>query len=131
MAPLAVTPVYAAFLAFLYLYLAYAVIRLRFREHISLGDGGNAAFLRTIRAHGNFAEYVPLALLLMMMAELAGAGAGILHLIGALLFAGRIAHGWCFLFTARNLNARVAGMAMTLIAIGVAGGSLLWIGAGI
>lgn len=131
MISLAVTPVYAALLTFLYLYLAYAVIRLRFKEHISLGDAGNAAFLRTMRAHGNFAEYVPLALVLMMMAELGGASAGVLHTIGALLLAGRISHGWCFLFTARNFNARVAGMAMTLFAIGIAGGSLLRIGTGI
>lgn len=131
MVTLAVTPVYAGILAFLYLYLAYAVIRRRYSDHISLGDGGDASFLRTVRAHGNFAEYVPIALLLMAMAELGGAGAGVLHSIGALLLAGRIAHGWCFLFTKRNLNVRVAGMAMTLTAIGIAGGASLWIGLGL
>ena len=70
MVTLVVTPVYAGILAFMYLYLAFAVIRRRYRDHISLGDGGDASFLRTMRAHGNFAEYVPIALLLMAMAEL-------------------------------------------------------------
>ena len=131
MVTLAVTPVYAGILAFLYLYLAFAVIRLRQSERISLGDGGNASFLRTMRSQGNFAEYVPIALLLMALAELGGAGAGLLHLIGDLLLVGRAAHAWCFLFTRRNLKVRVAGMAMTLIAIGIAGGESLWIGLGI
>ena len=130
MVTLVVTPVYAGILAFLYLYLAFAVIRLRYSEHISLGDGGNTSFLRKMRAHGNFAEYVPITLLLMAMAELGGAGAGVLHAIGALLLVGRVTHAWCFLFTKRNLKVRVAGMAMTLIAIGIAGGTSLWVGLG-
>jgi uncharacterized membrane protein YecN with MAPEG domain len=125
---LAVTPIYAGLLAFLYLFLTASVIRQRRRQGISLGDGGDAGFLRKLRAHGNFAEYVPLALLLMALAELAGAGAATLHAVGALLLAGRLVHGWCFLFTARNLAARVAGMAMTLAAIAIGGGASLWTG---
>jgi len=128
MVSIAVTPVYAGIFAFLYLYLAFAVIWRRYRDRIPLGDGGDAAFLRTMRAHGNFAEYVPIALLLMVVAELGGAGTGMLHVIGGLLLAGRIAHAWCFLFTKRNLRVRVAGMAMTLAAIGIAGGVSLWVG---
>ncbi len=128
MVPIAVTPIYAGILALLYLYLAFAVIRRRYRDRIPLGDGGDAAFLRTMRAHGNFAEYVPIALLLMAVAELGGAGAAMLHVIGGLLLSGRIAHAWCFLFTKRNLPVRVAGMAMTLAAIGIAGGVSLWVG---
>jgi uncharacterized membrane protein YecN with MAPEG domain len=48
--------------------------------------------LSAIRAHGNFAEYVPLTLLLMALCELAGVGALWLHLGGGLLLAGRILH---------------------------------------
>ncbi len=48
--------------------------------------------LSAIRAHGNFAEYVPLTLLLMALCELAGVGALWLHLGGVLLLAGRILH---------------------------------------
>ena len=131
MPALAVTPVYAGLLAFVYLYLTYSVIRLRYRHKISIGDGGDPSFLRTMRAHGNFAEYVPMALLLMAMAELLGAGAAVLHAIGALLLAGRLAHGWCFLFTDRNLKARSAGMVMTLAAIAIGGGISLWLGLGV
>lgn len=48
--------------------------------------------LSAIRAHGNFAEYVPLTLLLMALCELAGVGALWLHLGGGLLLVGRILH---------------------------------------
>lgn len=128
MVALSVTPIYAGILAFLYLYLAFAVIRRRYRDRIPLGDGGNDSFLRTMRAHGNFSEYVPLALLLMVAAELGGAGAGVLHAIGGLLLGGRTMHAGCFLFSRRNLRMRVAGMAMTLTAIAAAGGVSLWAG---
>ena len=131
MRALAVTPVYAGILAFVYLYLTYSVIRLRRRRKLSVGDGGDPSILRKIRAHGNFAEYVPMALLLMAMAEFLGAGAALLHAIGGLLLVGRLAHGWCFLFTDANLNARTAGMAMTLAAIAIAGSVSLWGGLGL
>jgi len=45
-----------------------------------------------IRAHGNFAEYVPLTLLLMALCELAGVGALWLHVGGLALLVGRILH---------------------------------------
>ena len=128
MAAIAVTPVYAGLLAFLYLFLTFSVIRQRRQLDISVGDGGDARFLRKVRAHGNFAEYVPLALILMALAELAGAGAMTLHAVGALLLAGRLAHGWCFIFTERNLSARVAGMVMTIAAVAIGGGASLWSG---
>ena len=128
MQTLAVTPIYAGLLAFLYLFLTFSVIRLRRQKALSLGDGGDAAFLRRMRGHGNFAEYVPMALILMALAELGGASGLLLNGIGALLLAGRLVHGWCFLFTDRNLSARVAGMVMTLIAIGSAGAACLGVG---
>ncbi len=131
MPTLAVTPVYAGLLAFVYLYLTYSVMSLRQRKKLSVGDGGDLSFLRKMRAHGNFAEYVPMALLLMAMAEFLGAGAAVLHAIGGLLLAGRLAHGWCFLFTDRNLTARRAGMIMTLAAIAIGGGVSLWLGLGV
>ena len=131
MPALAVTPVYAGLLAFVYIYLTYSVIRLRQRKQLSVGDGGDPSFLRKMRAHGNFAEYVPMALLLMAMAELLGAGAALLHATGGLLLAGRLAHAWCFLFTDHDLKARRAGMVMTLAAIAIGGGVSLWGGLGL
>ena len=40
---------------------------------VGLGDGGEKTLLRHIRVHGNFGEYVPFILMLMLMGELLGA----------------------------------------------------------
>lgn len=124
---LAITPLYAGILALLYLFLAASVIRHRRRHGISVGDGGDVTFMRRMRAHGNFAEYVPIALILMAFAELLGTGALVLHAIGSSLLVGRLSHGWCFLFTTRNLGARVAGMVLTFASIAMGAVVCLWV----
>ena len=63
-----VTPLYAGLLALLFLVLSWRVIQFRQRG-ISLGDGGDPRMLRLIRGHANFAEYVPLILLMMGFLE--------------------------------------------------------------
>ncbi|MDH3703883.1 MAG: MAPEG family protein [Alphaproteobacteria bacterium] len=127
MQALAITPIYAGILALLYLFLAASVIRQRRRRGISVGDGGDAAFMRIIRAHGNFAEYVPITLILMAFAELLGTKELVLHVIGGLLLTGRLSHAWCFLFTTRNLRARVAGMVLTFSSIAIGAIACLWV----
>jgi len=93
-----VTPVYAGLLVLWFLVLAWRVIRRR-GHGISLGDGGDPAMLRVIRGHANFAEYVPLALLLMAILELCNLSAYVLHALGAMLLIGRLLHGYAFSFT--------------------------------
>ena len=58
----------------------------------SFGDGGDMVLLQRIRQHGNFVEWVPLVLLLMLLAELQGLGDAWLYSAGALLLLGRLAH---------------------------------------
>lgn len=58
----------------------------------SFGDGGNQMLLQRIRQHGNFVEWTCFVLILMMLAEGMGAPALYLHISGALLLIGRIAH---------------------------------------
>ena len=60
---------YAALLAFFYIYLSFNVIKVRRAEQISLGDNGNATLQRAVRAHANFMEYVPFALILLFVCE--------------------------------------------------------------
>jgi len=45
-----------------------------------------------VRAHGNFAEYTPFAVLLMLLVELQGGPAVLLHIIGLLLLLGCAVH---------------------------------------
>ena len=69
---MSVTPIYAGLLALLFILLSMRVIGTRRAARVALGDGGIPALLRRQRVHGNFAEYAPLALLLMALAELQG-----------------------------------------------------------
>jgi len=87
-----VTALYAAILALIYAALSGWVVAGRVRFRTNHGDGGNAALNRRIRAHGNFAEYVPLILLLSMVLEMGGFGPTALHALLALLVIARIMH---------------------------------------
>jgi hypothetical protein len=88
----AVTPLYALPLAAIYLVLWFRVSAVRGAAGVSFGDGGDAVLLQRIRQHGNCAEWSGFVLVLMMLAEGAGAPALWLHAAGALLLVGRIAH---------------------------------------
>lgn len=111
---LAVVPIYAALLALLFVLLSVRVIRERRRARIAIGTAGDAMLERSMRAQANFAEYVPLALLLLMMAELRGLPPWLLHGLGAALLLGRATHGWGLSQPAEDFRFRVAGMAATL-----------------
>ena len=69
--------------------------------------------LRRIRVHGNFAEYVPLALFLMALAELQGLPPLILHALGLSLLAGRALHAFGVPRPPEDYRFRVAGMGLT------------------
>ncbi len=80
---------------------------------MAFGDQGDKTLLRLMRAHGNCAEYAPLGLILLLMAELAGpAGLGV-HIAGALLVIGRITHGIGLAHFPRIIVARVIGIIAT------------------
>lgn len=86
------TATYAAVLAVVYVLLSAWVVRGRFAFRVLHGDGGNSDMLRRMRAHANFAEYVPFALLLIAFVEMRGASPSTMHLLLAPLAAARIAH---------------------------------------
>lgn len=118
---LTVTPLYAGLLGLLYLLLAANVIRTRRTAGVNLGTGGDELLERRIRAHGNFAEYAPLGLIMIGTLELTGAPShGVLHALGIALTVGRILHGWALSSLTRHPVARVGGMAITLTVIGSA-----------
>ncbi len=87
-----VTPLYALPLAAIYLVLWFRTSGMRSGLNLSIGDGGNADMLLRIRHHGNFVEWTTMVLILMILAEGMGAPALYLHISGALLLIGRIAH---------------------------------------
>lgn len=87
-----VTPLYALPVAAIYLVLWFRVSAKRSALGVSIGDGGNADLLHRIRQHGNCAEWFAFVVILMMLAEGMGAPAVYLHVSGALLLIGRLAH---------------------------------------
>src|SRR5262245_32832834 len=115
--PLTVTPIYAGLLALLLVALSFRVIRFRRAARISLGDGGDEEMRRRVRVHGNFIEYVPIALILMLLAELQHQSYWLLHLMGALLIVGRLAHAYGVARVPQVMPMRVAGMVSTVAAI--------------
>ena len=117
---LAVTPIYAILLTMLYLVLSWRVIAERRGNRFAYGNNESHRVEAKIRAHANWAEYVPIALLLMLMAELQGTSALWLHLTGVLLLVGRVMHGFGMSFRPRQFAFRQYGMLLTLIAIPLA-----------
>lgn len=87
-----ITLLYAGLLGLLFLLLSFWVVKRRAQFKVMIGEGEAPELLAAIRTHGNFAEYVPLTLLLMALCELAGAGTLWLHLGGGMLLAGRVLH---------------------------------------
>ena len=88
-----ITGVYAAILSLIFMFLSVRVISIRRSDKIAIGSGGNADLERAIRSHANFAEYVPLALILMLLVEKPDTLLAI-HVSGVTLIIARCAHAY-------------------------------------
>jgi hypothetical protein len=105
---------YAALFGLLFATLSIRTLRLRRRLRIAVGDAGDLTLLRAMRVHANFAEYVPLTLLLIWFVEVGGAHRLFVHALCAGLLAGRIAHAIGVSRVNERYGWRVLGMALTL-----------------
>lgn len=114
---MSVTPIYAGLIALLFVVLSVRVIGTRRATRIPIGDGADTALLRRMRVHANCAEYAPIALLLMLLAELQGTPLAIVHGLGTGLVAGRIIHAVGVSRSPERFALRVTGMALTLTVI--------------
>ena len=115
-----VAAAYAAFLGLFAVALTVRVIRCRVKTGIQAGDGGNAQLAQTIRAHANFAEHVPLALLLIVLAEAAGAPTGLIHALGSGLVIARLASAWGLSHSLGPTTPRQAGAGATALVVAAA-----------
>ena len=121
---LAITSFYAAILALLYVVLAILVVRQRIKHRVGLGTGKEPRMLQTVRMHGNFAEYVPLLLILVALLELQQSPVWQLHLVAGLTFAGRVLHAVGLWRSSGTSVPRFVGMLSTFAAL-IAGAVLL------
>ncbi len=126
MSAVAATPLYAGILGLMLLVLSYLVSRQRLRHKVSTGDGGIPALTGAIRAQANFVEYVPLALLLILLTELSGQGQWQVHALGVALVVGRALHAYGLSTRPGGKSfGRMAGILLTWIVILIASLNLI------
>lgn len=113
-----ITPIYAAILTFVLIFLIVNVIKVRTKNQVALGDGGNADLITAIRMHGNFIETAPWVLFLMLLLDLQNGMPIAIHAIGILLIIGRCLH--IVALNKNSLPLRVAGMMSTMFVLAVA-----------
>jgi uncharacterized protein len=122
---LKVIPIYAALLAFFYVYLSARTIGVRRKVKISIGDGGDDEMLRAMRMHANFAEYAPITLILLAFVDLQGGPIWLLHSLGVLFVLARLSHAYGISSVQAPGKFRVAGMVGTFTTIAVSAAWLL------
>ena len=82
---------------------------------VSLGDGGHAALNTASRTFGNAVEYLPIGLVAITLVALLGWSAGIVHALGAALFAGRVMHAIGMHAAKQPALGRMIGMILTYL----------------
>ncbi|MDX1975223.1 MAG: MAPEG family protein [Rickettsiales bacterium] len=121
------TSLYAALVALMFIALSVNVIRGRRKNKIALGDNGNHDMQRRMRAQGNFAEYAPIFLILLVLAEYNGLPTYGVHGLGVLFLLGRISHAYGILKAEQHRNGqipsglgyRIRGMVCTFTTLGI------------
>jgi len=125
---LLVTAIFASILALMFIKLSFDVISFRRKNKVSLGGGGVDELERAIRAHGNFAEYVPFGLFLIGALELNEAPLELVAPLGILLIAGRYFHAKGINQPPPEFTNRVRGMKLTFAALGISAvANIAWV----
>ncbi len=114
---LPVIAIYTAILALIFAWLTTRTIGIRRKLRIAIGDNGNAEMIRAMRVHSNFAEYVPITLLVIYFVEISGAHLLIVHGLALCLLVGRCLHIYGVSQTSENFKFRTYGMGITLASL--------------
>lgn len=91
---LTVTALYAGLLGVFYVGLSLWVIKIRAAQKIASGDNGDPVMQNAMRTHANFAEYVPIGLILIGLGEVQGMPTLAAHALGATLLLARLMHAF-------------------------------------
>lgn len=98
----------------------------RNKKKVSLGSGGDSAMESRIRAHGNASEWIPGAMIGLILLALMGASAFLIHGIGLIFTIGRGVHGFAMATNAPPGPARMIGALITYATYGVLGVGLFY-----
>ncbi|MGK7893210.1 MAG: MAPEG family protein [Xenococcus sp. (in: cyanobacteria)] len=109
-----ITPLYAAIIALIFVVLSLRTLLLRRKLGIAIGTGENPILTRAIRVHSNFAEYVPIALILIFFLEQATDKIFWVHILCLCLIVGRLSHAYGVSQVNENYRFRVFGVILTL-----------------
>lgn len=125
---------YLTILAGIYLYLSFNVISTRRSLKVTLGDGGNSMVVRAVRAHANFAEYVPFSIILVIILAIVSepitidkikAMSPMPHGLFLTLIFARLCHAYGMLVQETkakpSMQMRMIGMILTFAVIGLSG----------
>ncbi|MCH2056304.1 MAG: MAPEG family protein [Thalassotalea sp.] len=116
-----ITGLYAGLLAILLVVLSFNVIRFRLKHRVGTGHGDVSELDKAIRIHGNFSEYMPIALVLLGVLELGGLADTWLHAFGATLVVGRLLHAAGLSKTKGTSLPRLVGVLSTFIVLVIMG----------
>lgn len=111
-----VVALYGALNAIFNVFLANNVSTVRRKEKVGLGLGSSKDLETAVRVHANNAEFVPLALVMLLIAELMGGSSLVLHCLGGTLLVARVLHAIGLPRKAPNVP-RFAGTALTWMMI--------------
>lgn len=100
----------------LLLVLSLLVVRQRQKHKVALGDEGVPELAQAIRAFGNATEYVPAALIGIVVLAIVQAPPLAIHVAGLLLFAGRVLHALGLSTSGGNSFPRAIGITLTWVA---------------
>ena len=114
---LLVTSIIAAALTIIFIKLSFAVIGLRRKNKVGLGSGGHEDLERAIRTQANFAEYIPLGVILIACLELNGAPWWLVAIPGVSLIIGRLIHAKGMNTPPPDFSKRVLGMKFTFFTL--------------
>jgi uncharacterized membrane protein YecN with MAPEG domain len=116
---------YTGLLGLLLIALSVNVVRARRRYRVGLGTGTDEGMQQAVRIQGNFSEYVPLAVVLLVLCDLlAGLPAAAVHAAGIVLVTSRVLHAWGLSRSPGTTIGRFYGTAGTwLVIIGLS----LWL----
>jgi uncharacterized protein len=120
-----ITLFFVGVLALMQCTLTALVIARRLKAKVSLLDGGDKLLTNRIRAHGNFTETVPIAIIMIAFLEMRGVPGAWLWVIGISLTLGRVLHAIA-LMTRKPSWGRPIGMGLTLAVISLQGVACVW-----
>ena len=123
------TVTFTAALACIYSVLAITVVALRGKHNVPFGDGGVERLKRAIRAHANFAEWVPLTLMLVGVLESDGYSATYVTAVLTALVVARVLHPMALfsrIGSAVYYVGRIAGAMTTWLVMTISAVLLLW-----